>query len=364
MNETEDKSRRPIHPEITHHAPPPPPPSGKDQTSWVKKFFLSVLVLVLVISLFYNAIQFAVISIYAGSDITMEVLKQGKSNEIVAVYELQGAIDGSCKKRFESFYRTIVNDKNVRAVVLRVNSPGGTVSDSTEIHHMIGKIRDSGKKVVVSMGGVTASGGYMISAPADIIYAQPSTITGSIGVIAMVPNFYGTMEKLGLRITTIKSTHSEKWKDRLNPFKEKIEDDEIASLQETLDELQVHFENVVREGRGDNLDLEVQEPVDPEKNGEEVPVGFTGKTFMAAEAKEIGLVDKIGFVDDAISEAARLANLSDHKVIRYSENTGIMGSLMGAEAKAGSINIDAGLLDNLQAPRILMMWKVRVSPEK
>lgn len=312
------------------------------------KILILLIGVALTVSLFYNAVLFTLVRFYTGSPMVQSVIKNGAKDEVVAVYQISGPISGDTKNMFSAFYNTIIDNKRIKAIVIRVDTPGGTVAGSTQIHHLVEKIKESGRKVVVSMGGVAASGGYMISAPADKIYAEKCTITGSIGVIAVVPNIHNTMEKLGIRTTTIKSSHAEQWKDRLSPLKKEINETEVAAMKETLDKIQIQFENTVRDGRGHRLKLD-------NKGGNKVPVQFTGKTFMADEALELGLIDEIGFIDDAITDVAKMAKLKREKVVYYSNRTGFM-SMLRSQTQSG-VNIDMKLIDQLQVPRILMTWQ-------
>ena len=243
-----------------------------------------------------------------------------------------------------------------------MDSPGGTVSDSEQIHYMVKRIQASGKKVVVSMGGAAVSGGYLISASAEEIFASSSTITGSIGVIAQIPNVEGTMEKVGLKMLVFKSTHARGWKDQLSPFR-KPERRERKRLIEILDVLQANFEQTVRDGRGKRL-VERKESyvttVGEGKDATEVQIEETvplnGKVYLAGEAVELGLVDKIGFLDDACMRAAELAGLDDPRIMQYKPHSKLLGQLLGS--RTSLMEIAPKTLDEFQTPRILMLWKM------
>ncbi|HDY65946.1 MAG TPA: S49 family peptidase, partial [Phycisphaerae bacterium] len=245
---------------------------------------------------------------------------------------------------------------------LYVDSPGGTVSDSDQIHHMVKKLQAAGKTVVVSMGGVAASGGYLISAPAEEIFASPSTITGSIGVIAQVPNVEGTMEKVGLKMLVFKSTNARGWKDQLSPFR-MPEQRERKRLIEILDVLQANFEKTVRDGRGERL-VERKEfyftTVGEGKDASEVKIEetapFNGKIYLAEEALSLGLVDKIGFLDDACNRAAELAGLDKPNILQYKTRLNLFGQLFGS--RTSLMEIAPKTLDEFQTPRVLMLWKM------
>ncbi len=189
-------------------------------------------------------------------------------------------------------------DDDVKAIVLRVDSPGGAVAPSQEIHDAIERIKAK-KKVVVSMGGLAASGGYYISAPADRIFAEPGTLTGSIGVIFMHFNVRGLLEWAKVEETTLKSG---KYKDTLSPFRP-IHETDREEIQNISDDVYAQFVQAVAQGRGL-----------PEARVREIAEGriYTGK-----RAKELKLVDELGGLDDAIAAAWGLAGQSGEPKVQY-----------------------------------------------
>ena len=189
-------------------------------------------------------------------------------------------------------------DDDVKAIVLRVDSPGGAVAPSQEIHDAIKRIKAK-KKVVVSMGGLAASGGYYISAPADRIFAEPGTLTGSIGVIFMHFNVRGLLEWAKVEETTLKSG---KYKDTLSPFRP-IHETDREEIQSISDDVYAQFVQAVAQGRGL-----------PEARVREIAEGriYTGK-----RAKELKLVDELGGLDDAIAAAWGLAGQSGEPKVQY-----------------------------------------------
>lgn len=181
-------------------------------------------------------------------------------------------------------------DSSIKAVVLRINSPGGGVAPSQEIYEEIKKLKEK-KKVVVSMGSVAASGGYYIASPADLIVANSGTLTGSIGVIMEIPNFEGLMEKIGVKTQIIKSG---KHKDIGSIFKS-MTDEDRKILQSVLDDVHDQFIKAVSESRGMTYE-DVKELAD-------------GRIFTGRKAKELGLVDELGNLEDAIKLAGELAGI-------------------------------------------------------
>ncbi|VAX31398.1 Protease IV [hydrothermal vent metagenome] len=223
--------------------------------------------------------------------------------EKVALVRIEGPIVSS-RSAIEEL-RKYRKDSSVKAIVLRVDSPGGAVAPSQEIYEEVGKLLKI-KPVVVSMGSVAASGGYYISAPATKIYANPGTVTGSIGVIMEIPNFKGLMDKVGIRTEVIKSG---KHKDLASVFRG-IGKEERAILQGVLDDVHDQFIRAVSEGR--NIPYErVRKIAD-------------GRVFTGRQAKAEGLVDALGNIQDAIMEAARLGGIKgEPNVVSKKEKSSI-----------------------------------------
>jgi protease IV len=209
-------------------------------------------------------------------------------SEGVGLVEVKGLIvDGQETVRQ---LRVLKKDKRAKAVVLRVDSPGGVVGPSQEISAEVKGLAKV-KKVIVSMGSVAASGGYYVSAPASIIYANPGTITGSIGVLMKFSNIEGLMGKVGMKSFTLKTG---KFKDVGSPWKT-MSGEEKQMLQSVIDSTHSQFVRAVAEGR--------RLPV------EEVRKIADGRIFSGEQALSIKLVDRIGTLQDAIEEAGRLGGI-------------------------------------------------------
>ncbi len=227
--------------------------------------------------------------------------------EKVALVRVEGPIVSS-RSTIEEL-RKYRDDASVKAVVLRVDSPGGAVAPSQEIYEEVGKLKET-KPVVVSMGSVAASGGYYIAAPATKIYANPGTVTGSIGVIMEIPNFKGLMDKVGIKTEVIKSG---KHKDLASVFRG-VGREERAILQGVLDDVHDQFIRAVSEGRGI-----------PYKRVKEIA---DGRIFTGRQAKDVGLVDALGNIQDAIMEAASLGGIEgEPNVISKKEKSSILDLL-------------------------------------
>lgn len=210
-----------------------------------------------------------------------------------------------------------IKDDNIKAVVMRVNSPGGSAAASQEIFTAIQRYRQSGKKIIVSMGDVAASGGYFVAAPADIIYANPATLTGSIGVIMQLLNYEGLFDLIGLDEVTLKAG---KYKDIGSPNRP-MTPEEKKILQNILDEVHEQFKEAVMEGRGMT------------KN--DVDKIATGEIWSGRQAKDLGLVDELGGLKDALDRAATEGglNVDDYVVSPLGEGSIFDELLRGFEMK-------------------------------
>ena len=216
-----------------------------------------------------------------------------KSSPKIAVIEVKGVISG--------YMDTVSNidkaqkDSSIKAVVLLVDSPGGAVGAAQEIYTAIEKLRKT-KPVVVSMGNVAASGGYYISAPANVIYANPGTITGSIGVIIQHVDASQILNKIGIKIENIKSGQN---KDILYP-NHPLTPEQKRLLEATILDVYDQFLDAIVKYR-------------PIKK-EELKKYADGRIFSGKQAQKIGLVDKLGNIQDAISEAKKLSKMEGKKV--------------------------------------------------
>lgn len=214
----------------------------------------------------------------------------------VGVVEVKGPIVESERVVEDlTFFR---EQPHVRAIVLRVDSPGGSVGPSQEIFAEVRRLAEE-KVVVASMGAVAASGGYYVAIPATRIVANPGTITGSIGVITQVPNVEELADKIGFRMNTVTSGPS---KDAGNPFRPFTEDDRRV-FRELVDDVYRQFVEDVARGRGLELD-HVRKLAD-------------GRVYTGAQAMDLGLVDELGNFNDAVEIAADLAGIEGKPELAY-----------------------------------------------
>ncbi len=228
----------------------------------------------------------------------------------VAVIKVKGAIIEP--DRIVSKIQKAKEDKSVKALVLRVDSPGGSVGASQEIYRALEDFKSSGKPLVVSMGNVAASGGYYISAPADLIFANPGTITGSIGVIVQHTEIKDLLEKLGIRTTAIKTG---KFKDTLSPFRD-LTPEEKEYLQKTIEDAYEQFLQAILKYRSKKIsEQKLREIAD-------------GRVFTGRVAKELGLVDELGNLQDAINRAKQMAGVPEARVFYMEDRRGFIRKLM------------------------------------
>jgi protease-4 len=233
------------------------------------------------------------------------------SGDKVAVVEINDVIMSS-EKTVEQI-KKFRQDKSIKAIIIRMNTPGGGVAASQEIYEEVKKTRDSGKIIVVSMGSLAASGGYYISMGSSLIVANPGTLTGSIGVIAQFVGIKDLAEKLGINQTVIKSGEL---KDAGNPFRDMNEKDKA------------YFQDVVDNSFGQFLDVVSKErKMDKEK----LMQYANGRVFTGLQAKEYGLIDSLGTFEDAIRITSRMAGIEgEPRIVREKKRLSLFETLLGS----------------------------------
>jgi protease-4 len=220
------------------------------------------------------------------------------SGDRIGVLEIKGVILDS--KRILDNLKTFVKDKNVKGIILRIDSPGGAVAPSQEIYAELMKIHEKGdKKIVASFGNVAASGGYYIAAAADQIVTNPGSITGSIGVIMELTNIQDLLEKVGVESYVVKSGEFKDIGNITRPMSPR----ERQVIQSVIDDVYMQFVEDVAKGRG--IDVEKVKQI------------ANGSVFSGRQALGLGLVDKIGTFEDAIKVAADLAGIEGEPKLIY-----------------------------------------------
>jgi len=270
-----------------------------------------------------------------------EIIRQGPSRNKIAMISLQGVINGESASDIYRQLKVVRRDKHVKAVIVRVNSPGGTISASDQIYNEICKFREEKNiPVVAFMQGVAASGGYYTSVACDQIIAEPTTITGSIGVISWYLVVQELLEdKLGILPVTIKSGRKKDWPSSFR----KPEPEEIQYMRDkVITPALERFIEVIAEGRKATLTIE------------EIRKLADGGIFGAKEAKEEKLIDDIGYLDDAIELAKSLAKIDKAQVVQYRKPFSFTDFF--SYRKPNLLNLNRAKLYELGTPQILYLW--------
>jgi protease-4 len=270
-----------------------------------------------------------------------QTVTKGQSSNKIAIIRVEGIIENKLSERIRTQIKAATEDDKVKAVILRIISPGGTVSASDQIHHEITKFRkETGKPVVAFMQTVAASGGYYSAVACNEIVAEPTVITGSIGVIMNNFVIKDLLEqKLGIKAVTIKSGPKKDWPSMF----EETTDEQIEYLQQKLiGPAYDRFVKLIDEGRGDKLSME------------QVLALADGSIYGAAEACQNKLIDEVGYLEDAVNAAQRLAGISSSKVFEYKEQFSI-SSILASESRS-AWPIDRDSLSEMAMPQFLYLW--------
>jgi protease IV len=238
-------------------------------------------------------------------------------------------------------------DDDIAGVILRINSPGGTVAASDIIYHEIQQF-ESRKKVPVyaCITSLGTSGAYYIAAASDMIIAHPVAVTGSIGVVLLNFNIEGLLDKVGITEKTIKSGAK---KDIMSPFRPSTPEEQKI-MQNIIDSFAARFRGVILARKNNRLD---------EKELEKLA---DGRIYTANQALAAGLIDRVEYLDDAIKDMKKALGLKEAKVVTYYRPGGYKGSIYSAAAPGSPsainlINIDTGSLEMLSSPQFLYMWR-------
>ena len=277
--------------------------------------------------------------------VRVQVSYEGDAAKI-AVLNISGIIDGSNALFAELAINKILDDKKVRAVVLRVDSPGGGVTASDEIWHNIQRLKDAKLPLIASYGGVAASGGYYISCNADYILAQETTITGSIGVIANIMTYQNLLEMIGVKPITLIAKDSPE-KSVANDVYRNWTVKDKQKVTGILDAMYSVFYSRVKEGRSSIIsDTKKLESV------------ANGSAYTAQQALSNGLIDGIGYVDDAIVIAEQRAGLTNGgpTVVQYSRATPSFGGLLGVQSQELSASDIRTMLQEFTIPKLMYLY--------
>ncbi len=332
--------------------------------------FAIILLVLLVLSVIGNFGQFVsgvvtmggTTSKIAGPKLDEMTLEDNDSPNKIAVIEVNGIISSAeldqtgynLSELVQAQLDRVEDDRKVRAVILKVNSPGGEVLASDNIYRAISEFqKKTGKPVVASMGSLAASGGYYISTPCRWIVANELTLTGSIGVIMETWNYRGLMDKIGLRPVVYKSG---KFKDMLSGARStnEIPQEEHQMVQSLVDEVYGRFKTVVADGREQAH----------EKNGSDGHALSSdwqkfadGRVLSGIEAQQLGFVDELGDFQTAVKRAKKIAHISSADLIEYRQryDLGNIFRLL-SKTEVGTVKVDLGMeLPKLEAGQIYFL---------
>ena len=345
-------SQQPPQPEM-HNIPDftaplyDPYPKKKKGSGW--KIFWGI---VITLSLLANGFMFlamfgmgAIIATGGGASIddglVEKVLIDGTHSKKIAVINICGVINGEMSDWVRRQIKKAEDDDNIRALIVRIVSPGGAVSSSDQIHYYISQFKEHTDKPVLGfMQSVAASGGYYSAVACDSIVAEPTVITGSIGVIMNYMVVKELLEeKLGINPVTIKSGERKDWPSMFN----EATDEQKKYLDEKLiTPAYDRFVELVAEGRQDVL------------TEDEIRLLADGSIFSAPQALDNKLIDEIGYFDDAVAKAEQMAQISGAQVVEYEELFSVW-NILGAQSKT-KINLETEILERIAAPRLLYLW--------
>ncbi len=350
---------------------PSPIPAGCRRRLWTIVVFASFLLNVL-FCLWFRAI-------HSSEDEDLDERRlygEKRADDKIAVIRIEGVLMEGLNRYHIRQIHQAAKDEHVKAIVLRIDSPGGTVSASEEIHRLLTQLRDGKmrahpgskpKKIVVSMGSIAASGGYYIAMPAEKIFADQICITGSIGVYASLPNVAEFIDRNGIKFELVKAGEI---KAGGSPFHQ-LTPQERQPWQDMVDSAYDHFLEVVVNGRPalnkpalrDEVILRSRIPTYDAK-GNVVKDWFglpwkvdyerrraDGGTFTAAEALKLGLIDEIGDLDAAVDAAAKSAGISRYKVVIYDRPPTYLFDLFGVKANI-NVGFDPKQAANGATPRL------------
>lgn len=329
---------------------PPPPQRGGGLG---KALLVTLMTTIFGLSLLLNFWLLLTVVFKSGSSssaalISETTLVRGDSAQKVAIVRLEGGIDTGTRDRFFEVLDHVEADANVKGIVIEVDSPGGAVTPSDEIYD---RIRDLKAKksvpVYISMNSLAASGGYYVAMAADKVYAQETTLTGSIGVLFQRFDLSGLGEKYGVRDATIVSDGAN-FKAAGSPFKS-LSPTEEAYLKSLLNDAFAVFKDRIAKGR-------------PGLSKSQIDEAANGKIYTARQALELGLIDKVGYINDVVADLATVAGLSSPNAVRVERVPGFLEALTGggsaqatANVGAAKVNVDQSAIDALTRGRLMYL---------
>ena len=254
------------------------------------------------------------VDVFSGKGDLQETTLSGEGTDKILLIDISGTLttsqnsglfpEPSLPARIKEELTKAEKDDQIKAIILRINTPGGTVTSSDILYHELQEFKVKRKvPIIASMMDISTSGGYYVAMASDYILAHPSTITGSIGVIMLTLNGQGLLEKIGIEPMAIVSGPK---KSMGSPFRA-MKDEERAIFQDVIDRLYARFLTVVEAGRPNLQKAKIRELAD-------------GRIYTADLAKTEGLIDEIGYLDDAIEQAKTTAKLTEAQVVTYTRS--------------------------------------------
>ena len=337
---------------------PPPgwfPPPPKARGGFARAIFTTLATTVFGISILLNLYLLVYTGLGNGHTTKETTIVDGDPKQKVVIVPIVNEMMLEAQaEQFNTMMDLADKDANVKAVVLQIDTPGGEVTAADEMYHrmLVFKAAHPGVPIVVSMGGMATSGGYYAACSGDYLLAQPTTLTGNIGVLMPQYNLSQFAQKWGIEDTTLHSTGADyktagSWLKPANP-------QDTAYLLGIIDSAFLQFKTVVLAGRGSRLT-------------QPMSVIANGKAYTAGDALKLGLVDQIGYLADAYAYAGTKAGLKNMTVVRYEEPSTLIemltskSTLPPVSASGGvqinGIQIDANHIGDLLRPRLLYLWR-------
>jgi len=329
---------------ISGALPKQEPTVTRKGSGW-RVFWGIVLVLSVMVNIGLLLMLMSVVAVFAtgsmSTGLNEEVVRKGPASKKIAIINVQGVIYNELANDVKKQLKAARQDKRVKGLIIRVNSPGGTISGSDQIYQEIKKYREEeGKPVIAFMQGVAASGGYYTSVACEEIIAEPTTITGSIGVISWYFVVQELLEnKLGVLPVTVKSGKRKDWPSSFRaPAAEELE----YMREKLIEPAYERFLEVVAKGREGILS--------PDKIRELAD----GSIYGAKEAKDEKLIDDTGYLDEAIERVKSMANIKDARVVEYRRPFSFANFLTYRSKNILSINKET--LFELGTPQVMYLW--------
>ena len=318
--------------------------TARKRTGW-RIFWGVILALSVLANIALFMMLIGVVAVFATGQrgiLTEEIIQKGPRTKKIVVISVQGIINSGQAQDVYQQLKLAREDNRVKGLIIRVNSPGGTISGSDGIYNEIRKYREkTDKPVVAFMQGVAASGGYYVSVACDKIVAEPTTITGSVGVIAGYFVLQELLEKkLGIQPVIIKSGRKKDWPSL---FQQVTEEQREYIQEKLIGPAYERFVQVVADGRGSLTLDDVKRLAD-------------GSIYGAYEAVDEKLIDEIGYLDEAIEQVKTLAKIEEAQVVEYRRPFSLAGFLRLQSRNI--LKIDRMTLYELSTPQLLYLWSL------